>query len=75
MKKTNLNKLAQAKEVLQKVRELVTAIAVQETDAFDSKSERWQESDAGCEAEEQCDLLNEAVEGLEQACDAIEELV
>lgn len=41
-------------------------------EAFDSKSERWQESDKGSEAQEVLNYLDSAVDELREVCDTAE---
>jgi len=40
-------------------------------DEWENKSEKWQESEAGCDAREQLERLETAVEELEAACNSL----
>ncbi len=74
MKKSSINNIEKMVPVLEKAQTVLDAIYDTESDAFESKSDAWQESDRGMEAEELLDLLGEACDNLRDAISSLSEI-
>ena len=75
MKSTNRNALESAKGKLSDARSLIEEIQQDEQERFDSRSEKWQESDKGQEAQAALDALDDIVTMLEDIDDNLEDLL
>ena len=75
MKKTNMRALANIKDRLTDLRSLIETIAQDEQDAFDAKSEKWQESDKGQAAQDAVETLNNIATELNDAEDALGDIM
>ena len=75
MKSTNRNALESAKGKLSDARSLIEQIQQDEQERFDSRSEKWQESDKGQEAQAALDALADIVTMLEDIDDNLEDLL
>lgn len=74
MKKSQLNKLKKYESKIIDLREDLEILLGEMQDDYDSKSERWQESEKGEELQEQISSLENIVNAIQDAeCD-IEEL-
>ena len=75
MKAINRKALGIAKESLGDIRSLIEEIQQDEQERFDSRSEKWQESDKGQEAQAALDALADIVNTLQDAEDNLEDLL
>lgn len=57
----------EAANMIEKAQALVSEALQEQQDVFDDKSEKWQESDVGQEAQERLDKLQEIIDVLEAA--------
>jgi hypothetical protein len=75
MKTINRKALESAKESLGDIRVSIENILQDERDAFEAKSEKWQESDRGQRAEDAIAALEDIVNTLQDAEDNLEDLL
>lgn len=75
MKAINKKALEGMKERLGDIRVSIDEIIQDETERFDSRSERWQESDNGQQAQAALDTLADIATSLEDIEDNLEDLL
>lgn len=76
MKKTNLtalqtawNKVGEARGLLEWARDCTEDVLNDEQEVFDSRSEKWQESERGEQAQEQLDTLQSILDAINNSYD------
>lgn len=67
MNKSDLKMLAAILAQIEEAKETVETIRDAARETFDNRSEKWQESDKGQEASEECDRLDALCDALDSA--------
>lgn len=69
-----MNRIEKLRSKLEEIQEEIDILASEMQDTYDSRSERWQESETGEEYQETIDALEEASQSVGDAVDTLSEV-